>query len=130
MGTRIEKKCIVPGCEGIATMDTTAYWDVDAQQWKLNDITDQETYCCECGCELHDVEIKGEPEPKKWKVPGTCIQRDLWAVTMTVTATSPQEATALCRHGRYDDIEWEKSIGAEDCEEKPTVSEDEEPWLA
>lgn len=91
-----------------------------------------EKRCADPKCEgiATMLPIEAAPEPRKWKVPGTCIQRDLWAVTMTVTATSPQEAAALCRHGRYDDIDWKKSIGAEDCEEKPTVSEDEEPWRA
>ena len=50
--TRARLVC-VNGCSNddcIATRDATAYWDVDAQRWVMNDIdpTD-EPYCSQCG---------------------------------------------------------------------------------
>ena len=40
----------------IATQDATAYWDVDEQQWLLNDDTDPRVkpYCPECGGEVRE----------------------------------------------------------------------------
>ena len=50
--TRARLVC-VNGCSNdncIATRDATAYWDIDTQEWVMNDIdpTD-EPYCCQCG---------------------------------------------------------------------------------
>lgn len=47
--------------ETVATRDATAYWDNDAQEWRMNDINAMDhPYCPSCGGGVEEQPIKGE----------------------------------------------------------------------
>lgn len=62
---RIDYRCDKCGEDGLATRDTTLYWDADEQKWLVSEDTmSPEIYCCNCGDHLEERDPDEAPDPE------------------------------------------------------------------